>query len=131
MTALSELVTRARAVIENLTPADVARERDTGDVLLVDVREPHETRQGVLAGAILVPRGRLEFNADAASPHHIAGFRRERRVIVYSTAGMRSALSACALQELGYHDVAHLEGGYRTWVDQGRPVAHLHGEDQE
>ncbi len=123
MTGVTELVTRAKAGIENLSPAEVAAEMTAGDVLVVDVREPHETSGGVLAGAVLAPRGMLEFHADPATPYHLTAFDPGRRVIVYCAAGSRSALSARALQDLGYHDVAHLEGGFKAWVAEGRPVA--------
>ena len=122
MTPLNFMVAAAKATIENLTPADVAGELARPDVLLVDVREPGETENGVIPGAVLVPRGMLEFRADHGSPHHIEGFELRRRVIVYCAAGSRSALAVRARQDLGYQDVAHLDGGFRAWVDAGRPV---------
>ena len=122
MTPLSFMVAAAKATIENLTPADVAGELARTDVLLVDVREPGETDNGVIPGAVLVPRGMLEFRADPGSSYYIEGFELRRRVIVYCAAGSRSALAVRALQDLGYQDVAHLDGGFRAWVDDGRPV---------
>ena len=44
-----------------------------------------------------------------------------RRVIVYCSTGARSALAARSLQELGYHDVAHLDGGLDAWTTEGGP----------
>jgi rhodanese-related sulfurtransferase len=43
-------------------------------------------------------------------------------VIVYCTDGSRSALAGRTLQDLGYADVAHLEGGIAAWADQGGPL---------
>jgi rhodanese-related sulfurtransferase len=123
MTGVTEMVTAAKAGIENLAPADVAAELERADVLLVDVREPGETAHGVIPGAVLVPRGMLEFHADGASPYHLDGFDPGRRVILYCAAGSRSALAARSLQELGYREVAHLHGGLTAWLDEGRPVA--------
>jgi rhodanese-related sulfurtransferase len=122
MTSVKELVTAARAGIENLTPAEVAAEVDEGEVLLVDVREPGETLKGVIPTAVLAPRGMLEFYADGTASQHLAGFEPARRLIVYSASGSRSALAAASLQDLGYRDVAHLDGGYRRWLDDGWPV---------
>jgi rhodanese-related sulfurtransferase len=122
MTGVKEMVTAAKAGIENLAPADVAAELERADALLVDVREPGETAHGVIPGAVLVPRGMLEFHADGASPYHLDGFDPGRRVILYCAAGSRSALAARSLQELGYRDVAHLHGGFTAWLDEGRPV---------
>ena len=122
MTNVKELVTAAKAGVENLTPAEVAAEVDDGDVLLVDVREPGETANGIIPTAVLAPRGMLEFFADATSPNHLAAFDPCRRLIVYSAAGSRSALATASLQHLGYRDVAHLDGGYQRWLDDGWPV---------
>ena len=122
MTPLNVIVAAARATIENLGPGDLAAELERPDVLLVDVREPGETQNGVIPGAVLVPRGMLEFRADHGSPYHREGFELRRRVIVYCAAGSRSALAVRSLQDLGYQDVAHLDGGFRAWVDEGRPV---------
>jgi rhodanese-related sulfurtransferase len=116
------MVTAARAGIENLTSAELAAEVDESEVLLVDVREPGETRNGIIPTAVLAPRGMLEFYADATSPNHMAAFDPGRRLIIYSATGSRSALAAASLQDLGYRDVAHLDGGYRRWLDDGWPV---------
>jgi rhodanese-related sulfurtransferase len=116
------MVTAAKAGIENLSPADVEVEFHHKDVLLVDLREPNETRDGVIAGAVLAPRGMLEFNADPSTPYHLAGFDRSRRVILYCGSGARSALGAKTLQELGYTDVAHLARGFKAWKEAGKRI---------
>lgn len=83
MASVRGMVAAAKAGIENLTPAEVAVELDGGGVLLVDVREPGEIAGGVIPGAVLAPRGMLEFHADPATPYHLEGFHPDRRVIVY------------------------------------------------
>ena len=122
MGSVKDMVAAAKAGIENLTPDDVADELAQGDALLVDLREPTETAEGIIPGAVLAPRGMLEFHADPATPYHLDDFDPARRVIVYCAAGSRSALGAVALQQLGYRDVAHLAGGFKAWVEEGRPV---------
>jgi rhodanese-related sulfurtransferase len=122
MTPVKTMVAAAKAMIENLAPADLAAELAHPDVLLVDVREPGETEAGVIPGAVLVPRGMLEFHTEHGSRYHVEGFGAGQRVIVYSATGSRSALAVRSLHELGYHDVAHLEGGFKAWVQEGRPV---------
>lgn len=119
----SELVAAARARVENLTPGQVAAELREGDVLLVDLREREElAERGVIAGAVHAPRGMLEFYADPTSSYHRPEFRPDRRVILHCAAGGRSALAADALAQLGYTDVAHLDGGLKAWREQGMPV---------
>lgn len=120
MVTAKEMVDAAKARIENLTPAQVEEEIGGGDVLLVDVREPTETGQEVIGGALRAPRGMLEFYADPSTPYHLEEFRKDRRIVLYCSAGSRSALAARTLQELGYDDVAHLEGGITKWKEEGR-----------
>ena len=117
-----ELVTEAKAKIENLDVAGVEKERGVG-VLLVDLREPGELAEsGRIAGSVNVPRGMLEFRADPTSPYHQEGFAPERRIILHCATGGRSALAAAALKDMGYTNVAHLDGGFKAWVAAGRPV---------
>lgn len=122
MSSAQEMITAAKANIENLTPEEVAAEVEGGEVLLLDVREPPETARGFIPTALFAPRGILEFCTDVTSPHHIPALVPDQRVIVYSASGSRSALAAARLQDLGYRDVAHLDGGYRRWLDEGWAV---------
>ena len=87
------MIATAKAGIENLTAGEVADEMARGGVLLVDVREPTETAKGIIPGAVLAPRGMLEFHADPATPYHLDDFDHQRRTIVYCAAGSRSALA--------------------------------------
>lgn len=117
-----ELVTRAKSEVENLTPEQVAQEAEEGAVL-IDLREPAEVESGgMIEGAIHAPRGMLEFYADPGSPYHKDEFDPSRRTILYCASGGRSALGSVALAEMGYTDVAHLDGGIKAWVADGRPL---------
>jgi rhodanese-related sulfurtransferase len=117
------LIAEAKGRIENLSPAAVAAEVETGDVLLVDLREAEELRQnGRIPGAIHAPRGMLEFYADPTSAYHQSAFDPEARTVLYCASGGRSALAADALQTLGYTRVAHLDGGLKGWKEAGLPV---------
>jgi rhodanese-related sulfurtransferase len=119
----AELVAEAKARIENLTVDQVAAEMDSGEVLLVDLREPEElSSTGKIPGSVHVPRGMLEFHADPASPYHQEPFDPSRRVIVHCASGGRSALAAATLQDMGYRSVAHLDGGFTAWKEAGRPT---------
>src|SRR6185437_5048255 len=109
--SLTEMIDLARARIRNLSPDEVAAALDDSDVVLVDVREPTETGAGTIPGALLVPRGMLEFHADPTSAYHLPELQPERRVIVYCRSGARSALAAATLTAMGYTDVGHLDGG--------------------
>jgi rhodanese-related sulfurtransferase len=119
----TQLVAEAKRRVTNLTVEDVAAELDAGDPLIVDIREPAEREQhGSIPGAIAAPRGMLEFYADPTSPYHLPELDPSRRVILHCAAGGRSALAADTLQQMGYTDVAHLDGGFTAWKQAGRPV---------
>ena len=96
---------------------------ESGDALLVDIREPDERAQhGLIPGAVFAPRGMLEFWADPSSSYHRPEFDPSRRVILHCASGGRSALAADTLQQMGYQNVAHLDGGLNAWRDAGQPV---------
>ena len=123
-TTVVDLVARAKGQVENVDPEQVSQETADGAVL-VDLREPGEIeRDGTIEGAVQAPRGMLEFYADPQSPYHRPEFDPSRRTILFCASGGRSALAAATLAELGYRDVAHLDGGMKAWRGDGRPVVH-------
>jgi rhodanese-related sulfurtransferase len=122
----TQLVGEAKLRIENLTCQQVADEIDDSALLLVDLREPEERAQnGAIPGAVHAPRGMLEFYADPTSAYHRSEFDPARRTILYCASGGRSALAADALQQLGYSNIAHLDGGFKAWAADGRAVEPL------
>lgn len=123
-TTAAAMVAEAKAQIENLSPDQVAQEVEAGDALLVDLREPNErSENGTIPGAVSAPRGMLEFWADPSSPYHRPEFDPNRRIILHCASGGRSALGAQTLQQMGYGNVAHLDGGLKAWQEAGKPVA--------
>ena len=122
--AAAALIAAAKSGLEALTPAQLAAVWPTADTALVDLREPAElAREGMIEGALHVPRGLLEFAADPASPLHKTQMHPDRRVILYCASGGRSALAAQTLRGMGYARLAHLEGGIAAWQAQGHPVS--------
>jgi rhodanese-related sulfurtransferase len=118
-----DLVAAARGRVENLSDEQVAAELDRDDVVVIDLREEDErSSQGTIPGALHVPRGLLEFSADPSLPSHRNELDPERRVVLYCKSGGRSALAAATLQEMGFRDVAHLDGGFESWRLAGRPI---------
>lgn len=126
MTALtaSNMVAEAKGRVENLTPEETAQELERG-ALVVDIREEDELRRdGRIPGAVISPRGMLEFWVDPTSPYHREEFQPDRRIVLYCASGGRSALAADTMQRMGYSQVAHMDGGLKAWKEQGRPVEH-------
>ena len=112
-----DLLADAKARIREVESAYVKGllDRKAGAALL-DVREPDETAQGTIPGALLLPRGHLEMRVEKLLPD------RAREVVVYCAGGNRSAFAARTLMELGYADVKSMAGGYGAWAQAGLPV---------
>src|SRR6188768_1503063 len=83
---------------------------------LVDVREKDEVRAGYIPGAVHVPRGFLEMQAEQKLPNKSA------EIIVYCAGGTRSAFAAKTLSELGYENVTSANPGFVRWKDFKYPV---------
>ena len=111
-----ELLQQTRSEISEID-ATHARERiESGEPVVVDVREQDEWDEGHIAGAIHVPRGHLESRIERLAPDT------SRPVVVYCSAGNRSAFAAKTLTDLGYEDVVSLAGGFTDWKRNGFPV---------
>jgi rhodanese-related sulfurtransferase len=122
-----DMIDEARARIELLTPQAVSEELASGSPVLVDIREPVEWERHI-AGALQVPRGLLEFVADPSSPRYNDELQPSRRVIVYCASGARAALATLALKEMGYENVANMDGGLKAWIAAGLPTAEHHSD---
>ena len=119
----ADMVAEAKARVENLTVDQAAREIEGGKAVLVDVREPDEReKNGTIAGSVSAPRGMLEFWADPSSKYHREEFDPEKRIILHCASGGRSALAAAMMKDLGFKNVAHMDGGFNAWKASGKPV---------
>lgn len=117
-----DLVKEAKNEIKNLTPQQVQQELSSGKVVLIDIRESEELQNGKIDGAVHAPRGMIEFYADPSLPYHKPEFDKEKRIILHCASGGRSALAASTLKQMGYKNVAHLDGGIKAWKEAGLPV---------
>jgi len=120
-----EMVVEAIAQIETVSPKEAVEEMASGDVVLLDIREPTEW-ESYIGGAVQVPRGILESAADPTSPTHRPELNPSGRVIVYCRSGARAALATLTLKTMGYEKVANLGGGINAWKEAGLPVSEHH-----
>jgi molybdopterin/thiamine biosynthesis adenylyltransferase/rhodanese-related sulfurtransferase len=117
MKTVKDMLTEARQVVPEEGPTELAKRLSAGEkVVVIDVRDPDEFRDGHLEAATNVSRGFLEFRvgsvvSDPSTP-----------VVLYCQTGLRSMLAAKALKDLGYTSVVNLQGGYQKWVQSGLPV---------
>ena len=96
-------------------------------VHIVDIRDPRELeKEGTLPGALLAPRGMLEFWVDPASPYFKPIFADEsKEFILFCGAGWRSALATKTLRDMGMTNVAHIDGGFTAWKKADAPMVSL------
>jgi adenylyltransferase/sulfurtransferase len=90
--------------------------REQGDeFLLVDVREPYERDIVMIDDSVLVPPRRfLDGSAMAELPT-------DRPVVLYCRSGVRSARALGILQDAGYRNAVHVDGGVLAWVEEIEP----------
>jgi rhodanese-related sulfurtransferase len=121
-TSVKQMMEAANAAVPRITPVQAREMIAKGNALVVDVRDaPEIEKSGMVAGAIHVSRGMLEFRADPESPYHDKNFDRDKTIILYCASGGRSALSGKVLKEMGYHGVYNL-GAFKDWAEGGVAV---------
>ena len=113
MPGFRELLAQTKTHIAEIEP-DAAETR-MGDATFLDVRELDEYEQGMIPGAVFIPRGHLESQIENKITD------RDTEVVVYCAGGVRSAFAAKTLQDLGYTNVISMAGGFGRWKNEGRP----------
>ena len=120
-TSVKDMLEAADAAVPRITP-DQARTMMADGAVVIDVRDGSELEKtGKVKGALHIPRGMLEFRADAATSYHDKNLSKDKPVIVYCAAGARAALSGKLLKDMGYDRVYNL-GGFKDWADSGGEV---------
>lgn len=113
----ADLLQAVKDEIRTVSLDEVKRRLDAKeDYTFVDVREKDETRHGYIPGAVLVPRGFLEMQAEQKLPD------RNAHIVVYCAGGVRSAFAAQSLQRLGYTHVESANPGFVRWKDLRYPI---------
>jgi rhodanese-related sulfurtransferase len=122
MTAnVKDMLEAANRMVPKVTMDEARALAANGNTVIVDVRDSAELAGGKVKGARHIPRGSLEFRADASSSYHDPVLGPDKTVILYCAAGSRAALAGKALKEMGYKDVRNL-GGFADWVAAGGEV---------
>ena len=115
--AFLQLVEDAKSRIREVSVAAVREKLQRGESLhFIDIREDHEWSRGHAEGAVHLGKGIIERDIEALAPDP------EAEIVLYCGGGYRSALSADALQRMGYRKVFSMAGGYKEWVASGNPV---------
>jgi rhodanese-related sulfurtransferase len=111
-----KLAQDAKSRVREIGVDEARRKMEKGGAKLIDVREDSEWAAGHARGARHLGKGVIERDIEKQIPDKGA------EIILYCGGGFRSALSADALQRMGYTNVASMAGGWRAWQESGGPV---------
>tara|TARA_B100000945_G_scaffold320302_1_gene329915 strand:+ start:1375 stop:1773 length:399 start_codon:yes stop_codon:yes gene_type:complete len=119
-----DLVENALKEIKSLEAKEVKELENKDQCTLIDIRDIRELwREGTIQGALHIPRGMLEFWMDPQSQYYDPNkFSKEKKLILFCAAGMRSALATKTLKDMGYENIAHAKGGFRSLINEGFTV---------
>ena len=121
MATINELLDIANDSV-NRVDFDTANEMILNGAYIVDVREESEVAQsGKIKDAIHIPRGLIEFQLSAESTTNPLDINKDSDLLIYCAAGIRAALAAKTLQDLGFKNVYNL-GGLSEWVSSGGAI---------
>ena len=119
---LEDLLNEANKLIPRISFEETVNKIDNEDSIIIDVREESEVfNQGVIKGAIHIPRGLLEFKLVLNSPDNALKINENTNILVYCAGGFRSALAAKTLLDLGFSNIYNI-GGFKEWVESGGEI---------
>ncbi|MFE6687409.1 rhodanese-like domain-containing protein [Streptomyces sp. NPDC057743] len=123
MSAVDELLARARQKLTRVDPAQAAALQEAGG-LLVDIRYAAlRERDGTIPGALIIERNELEWRLDPTGAHRAPeATGHDLPVVVICNEGYASSLAAVSLHDLGLHRATDLIGGFQSWRQSGLPV---------
>ncbi|MGI9402553.1 MAG: rhodanese-like domain-containing protein [Rhizobiaceae bacterium] len=124
ITPVEKLIEQANAQIETWTAERSLTEQGAGNSVLVDIRDIRELgREGKVADAVHAPRGMLEFWFDPSSKYHREIFAEyDKRYVLFCAMGWRSALAAKTLKDMGFTNIAHVDGGFAALKEAGAEI---------
>ncbi len=127
----AQMVAEARANVAGISPEEARRRVQAHpNTLLLDVQDSKDVEAcGLIPGAVPISLGMLAIRADRELPEQFRDPRledRARPVIVTCGAGGQAALGAYQLKQMGFTNVAFIDGGMQAWKDAGLPTEPFH-----
>jgi len=116
-TGFEKLVAEAKKKITEISPTEAAAKSQSGEAVIVDVREKDEWDEEHIPDATHLSRGTIELDIEEKVPDPNA------LIICHCGGGGRSALAAESLQKMGYKNVRSMSGGFKAWKAAGLPTA--------
>ena len=118
------LVDEAKKNIETLDSKEAKHLFEKGEISLIDIRDIRELwREGTIERSKHIPRGMLEFWLDPESSYYKKNKIHEmKKMVLFCALGLRSALATKSLLDMGFKNVAHVEGGFDALKKSGLKV---------
>ena len=115
------LVKEALAQIKTISSDEAKKKINDKECNLIDLRDIRELeKNGRVENSIHIPRGMLEFWMDPESANFKDGkIDMNKEMVLFCAGGLRSALSAKSLQEMGFKKVSHIDGGFASMRNNG------------
>ena len=119
-----KLVEEANNSIETLKAAEVKKLAENKEITLIDVRDIRELwKEGTIENSKHIPRGMLEFWLDPESSYYKANKIKDlKKMVLFCALGLRSALATKSLVDMGFKNVAHVDGGFDALKKGGLKV---------
>jgi|TARA_B100001063_G_scaffold148657_1_gene138697 rhodanese-related sulfurtransferase len=118
------LVEEAQKKIETLSPNEVKNLVEKKEITLIDVRDIRELwKEGTIENSKHIPRGMLEFWLDPESTYYQSNKIKEiKKMALFCALGWRSALATKSLVDMGFTNVAHVDGGFDALKKSGLKI---------
>lgn len=115
------LVEEALKSIETLNSDEVKKLAENNEITLIDVRDIREIwKEGTIENSKHIPRGMLEFWLDPESTYYQSNKIRDiKKMVLFCALGLRSALAAKSLMDMGFKNIAHVNGGFDSLKKSG------------
>ena len=108
------LVSEALAQIKTISTDEAHKMASENQCNLIDIRDIRELdKEGRVENSNHIPRGMLEFWLDPESPYFKEGkLDLDKEMVLFCAGGLRSALAAKSLKDMGFKKVSHIDGGF-------------------
>ena len=108
------LVSEALSEVKTITADEALKLSNEDKCTLIDIREKGELdKTGRIENSNHIPRGMLEFWLDPEGPYFKSGkLDMNKEMVLFCAGGLRSALAAKSLKEMGFENVSHIDGGF-------------------
>ena len=118
------LVEEAKKSIKIFNADEVKQLVEQDEISLIDIRDIRELwKEGTIENARHIPRGMLEFWLDPESSYYKANKIKDiKKMVLFCALGFRSALATKSLVDMGFQNVAHVEGGFDALKKSGLNV---------